>query len=115
MILPRLGPPRDPARTYHRRRFHDVSDGEWTFASSDTPGASCNQPRPCIKTCKNNRTSASNIGWSGLGQDAAKILLCSGLAWRLQMLSLFEMNSMPYSVRHSNRSCRDSYDGELDS
>jgi len=73
MILPRLVPPRDPARTYHRRRFHDVSDEEWTFASSETPEASCNQPRPCIKTCRNNEPNASNIGWSGLGQDMAKI------------------------------------------
>jgi len=73
MILPRLVPPRDPARTYHRRRFHDVSDGEWTLASSETPEASCNQPRPCIKTCKDKGDDPSNIGCSGLGQDVTKI------------------------------------------
>ena len=25
-----------------------------------------------------NRTNASNIGWSGLGQDVAKIRVCAG-------------------------------------
>src|SRR3989441_12822843 len=96
MILPRLGPPRDPARTYHRRRFHDVSDGEWTFATSDTPEASCNQPLPCIKTCKNDMTNASNIGWSGLGQDVAKIRVCLGrnLTQRLERLRLSEVNTV---------------------
>src|SRR6266700_5495210 len=97
MILPRLVPPRDPARTYHRRRFHDVSDGEWTFASSETPGASCNQPLPCIKTCKNNRTNASNIGWSGLGQDVAKIHVCAWrkLTSRLERLRSAEVSTVP--------------------
>ncbi len=75
MILPRLVPPRDPARTYHRRRFQDVSDGEWTFASSETPGASCNQPDHALRLAGNNEANASNIGWSGLGQDVAKIHL----------------------------------------
>ncbi len=56
-----------------------MSDEEWTFASSETPEASRNQPRPCIKTCKNIGTNASNIGWSGFGQDVAKIQVIPGL------------------------------------
>jgi hypothetical protein len=32
MILPRLTPPRDPARIYHKRRLQEVSVGEWTLA-----------------------------------------------------------------------------------
>ncbi len=37
MIFPLLGPPRDPARTYHSRRLHDVSEPEWAVANSKAP------------------------------------------------------------------------------
>ena len=40
MILPRLTPPRDPARTYHNKRFQEVSEDEWTLANSNPPGVS---------------------------------------------------------------------------
>jgi hypothetical protein len=35
--LPLFGPPRDPAKTYQRRRLQEVSDGERTLDNSKTP------------------------------------------------------------------------------
>lgn len=44
-MRPLLGPPRDPARTYHNRRFHEVSE-----AAGDSPNSLTVQSVLCLVT-----------------------------------------------------------------
>ena len=70
MILPRLTPPRDPARMYQRSRLQEVSDAECVLANPIAPGASRDLwVVNGIKTCRISSSPGPNREWSGLGQD----------------------------------------------